>query len=220
MVHRVDNLAWDISEEADADRLSSETPCFTPGTMIATPEGEQPVERLNVGDDILTRDNGVQQIRWIGSRRMSGKELANAPHLNPILIKAGAFGGELPVRDMQLSPNHRVLVSSDATALYFEEREVFVAAKHLVNNRGVYEVESVGTTYVHFLFDRHEVVLSDGTWSESFQPGDMSLRGIGNAQRQEIYDLFPDLRERAYAKRYPAARRVLTAEEAAKLMDY
>jgi Ca2+-binding RTX toxin-like protein len=38
-------------------------PCFTPGTLIATPKGEMLVENLSVGDKIITRDNGIQEIR-------------------------------------------------------------------------------------------------------------------------------------------------------------
>ena len=197
----------------------SVTPCFTPGTVIATPQGARAVETLQPGDKVLTRDNGLQEIRWIGSKRVGGRDLAAAPHLNPVLIRQGALGNGLPERDMRVSPNHRVLVASDRTALYFEEREVLVSAKHLVNHRGVHDVPCTGITYIHFLFDRHEVVLSDGAWTESFQPGDRSLKGIGNAQRTEILELFPQLATREGVRRFPAARRVLSRHEAGQLGD-
>lgn len=195
------------------------TPCFTPGTMIATASGEAPVQDLRAGDSIVTRDNGLQKIRWIGARHYRGRELTTCPHLYPILIRAGALGGGLPERDMRLSPNHRVLVSSDQTALYFEEREVLVAAKHLVNNRGVFEIECLAATYIHFLFDAHEVVLADGSWSESFQPAAHTLRGIGNAQRQEILEIFPELARARGGDRFSPARRILSPNEALRLKD-
>ena len=62
--------------------------------------------------------------------------------------------------------------------------------------------------------DRHEVVLSNGAWTESFQPGDLTLKGMGNAQRAEIYDLFPDLKTEAGIEDYSAARRTLKRHEA------
>ena len=99
-----------------------ETPCFTPGTMIATPFGETRVEDLAVGDRIITRDNGIKPIRWVGRRHFGGRELATNPHLYPILVRAGSLGDNLPERDIRLSPNHRVLVTSAQTALYFEDR--------------------------------------------------------------------------------------------------
>ena len=200
------------------EEIENVIPCFTPGTMIATPTGERPVESLREGDKIITRDNGIQEIRWIGQRPLNGLDLARAPHLKPILVKKGALGNGLPERDMLVSPNHRLLVANDRTALYFEEHEVLAAAKHLVNNRGISVLNAPGTTYVHFMFDRHEVVLSNGAWTESFQPGDYTLNGMGNAQRNEIYELFPELRTEAGIEGYSAARKTLKRHEAALLL--
>jgi hypothetical protein len=107
-----------------------------------------------------------------------------------------------------------VLVANDKTALYFEEREVLVAAKHLTGLEGVDIVDVSETTYIHIMFDQHEVILSDGAWTESFQPGDMSLAGIGNAQRQEILELFPELATQDGINAYASARRSLKKHEA------
>src|SRR5690606_22901210 len=112
-------------------------PCFTPGTSIATPAGERLVEDLKVGDRIITRDNGLQEIRWIGRKTLDWKVLNANPHLKPVLIRQGSLGHGLPERDLMVSPNHRVLVANDRTSLYFEEHEVLVSAKHLLNHREV-----------------------------------------------------------------------------------
>ncbi|WP_370073885.1 Ig-like domain-containing protein [Salipiger bermudensis] len=189
-------------------------PCFTPGTLIATPKGERLVEDLEVGDRVITRDNGIQEIRWIGRKELTGFQLARKPHLKPVLIQQGALGKNLPEHDLLVSPNHRVLVANDKTALYFEEREVLAAAKHLTGLDGVDEVDTLGVTYIHMMFDNHEVVLSNGAWTESFQPGDLSLRGIGDEQRQEIFELFPELEHAEGLKAYGAARRSLKKHEA------
>ncbi len=193
-------------------------PCFTPGTRIATPRGEVTVENLKVGDRVITRDNGLQVIRWIGAREMSADEMAGATHLCPILISKGALGNDLPERDMMVSPNHRMLVANDKTALYFEESEVLVAAKHLTGLPGVCIAGEVATTYIHLMFEQHEVILSDGTWSESFQPGLQSLAGVGNAQRTELLELFPMLGTQAGIDSYVSARRSLKAHEAVLLV--
>jgi Ca2+-binding RTX toxin-like protein len=192
--------------------------CFTPGTMIATPRGEVAVENLRVGDKVITRDNGIQEIRWMGAKEMGWHDFAANPHLKPIMVKAGSLGNGLPERDMMLSPNHRLLVANDRTALYFDEHEVLVAAKHLVGGAGVQQVDSVGTTYIHFMFDQHEVVLSNGAWTESFQPGDYTLKGLGNAQRNEIFELFPELKSDAGLADYQAARKTLKKHEARLLV--
>ncbi|SDJ24653.1 Hint domain-containing protein [Lutimaribacter saemankumensis] len=202
----------------DFTEIEEIVPCFTPGTTIATPQGERLIEDLKTGDRVITRDNGIQEIRWIGAKPVTGVELAKNPHLKPVLIRKGALGNGLPERDMLVSPNHRLLVNNDKTALYFEEREVLAAAKHLVGADGIHEVDVMSTTYIHFMFDHHEVVLSNGSWTESFQPGDMSLKGVGNAQRNEIFELFPELRTREGIDDYQAARRALKKHEAKLLI--
>jgi Ca2+-binding RTX toxin-like protein len=192
-------------------------PCFTPGTLIATPKGEMLVEHLNVGDKVITRDNGIQEIRWVGANALTWADFTTNPHLKPVLVKRGSLGNDLPEQDMLVSPNHRLLVANERTSLYFDEHEVLVAAKHLVGAAGVNSIDSVGTTYLHFMFDRHEVVLSNGAWTESFQPGDYTLKGMGNAQRSEIFEIFPELKTDAGLAGYQAARRTLKRHEASLL---
>ena len=203
-----------VTGTLDFKNIENVIPCFTPGTLIATPRGEVAVENLLVGDKIITRDNGMQEIRWLGRRELSWSDLSLAPHLKPVLIRQGALGNGLPERDMLVSPNHRLLVANDRTALYFDEHEVLVAAKHLAAGKGIHSIDAAGATYIHFMCDRHEVVLSNGAWTESFQPGDYTLKGMGNAQRSEIYDLFPDLKTEAGLENYSAARRTLKRHEA------
>jgi len=196
------------------EEIENVIPCFTPGTRIATPQGERLVEDLQPGDRVITRDNGIQEIKWVGRKDVAASELDRNAHLRPILIRKGALGNGLPEHDLLVSPNHRVLVSNDKTALYFEEREVLVAAKHLTGLPGVDEVDSLGVSYIHIMFDRHEVVLSNGAWTESFQPGDHSLKGIGNAQRTELFELFPELVKEDGLTAYSSARRALRKHEA------
>jgi Ca2+-binding RTX toxin-like protein len=189
-------------------------PCFTPGTLIATAKGERRVEELVAGDRIITRDNGIQAIRWAGAREMTGAEFEVSAHLKPILIQQGALGGGLPERDMMVSPQHRVLIANEKTSLYFEESEVLVAAKFLTALDGIDVVDVSATTYIHIMFDQHEVVLSDGAWTESFQPGDQTLAGIGDASRDEILEIFPELATRIGIDEYTSARRALKKHEA------
>ena len=182
-------------EASDASGRT-EVACFTPGTLVATPRGERAVETLKQGDRIITRDDGIQEIRWVGHRELKGRELNGAPHVQPVLVSAGSLGNGLPERDLVVSPNHRLLVTRDRTALEFDQPEVLAAAKHLVGAPGIHRLEMARVVYLHLLFDRHEVLLTNGAWTESFQPGDRGLRGIGAGQRTELFELFPELRTR------------------------
>jgi len=188
--------------------------CFTPGTTIATMTGEVPVEKLQVGDRVFTRDNGAQPITWIGRKKISLGNGTLSQKLQPILIRKGALGYGLPDRDVLVSPNHRVLLAERAAQLLFEENEVLVAAKHLVGMPGVEHWVSAQVDYIHFMCEGHEIVLSNGAWTETFQPGDYSMAGMGAAQREEIYALFPELRAHASGQTFSAARRTLKRYEA------
>lgn len=207
-----------ISGRTNYSEIEQIIMCFTPGTMIATDKGEVAVESLKPGMRVFTRDNGLQKLRWAGRRDLTRAELAARPEFNPVLIRQGALGRGLPDRDMLVSPNHRMLITSDLAAVMFDDREVLVAAKHLTVMEGVDIVQADSVSYIHLMFDHHEVILGDGTWTESFQPGDMSLRGIGSEQRQEILSLFPELETVQGLEDYTSARRSLRSFEARSLL--
>ncbi|MEO0750577.1 MAG: Hint domain-containing protein [Pseudomonadota bacterium] len=198
---------------AGKEPLPKVVPCFTPGTVIATPSGEKPVEDLDVGDRVLTRDNGLQEIRWIGSSRLTAQDLKSSPDLRPVLIRSGALEHGLPEADILVSPWHNVLIQSASTHAFFDENEVLAAAADLTGIDGVDVAEVAEVTYIHFMFDRHEVVLSNGFWSESLRPDDAVMASMGQSQRQEIFSLFPELRDVEGRKAYQSARRALTRNE-------
>lgn len=190
-------------------QIAQVIPCFTPGTRIATPKGEKPVESLKIGDRVVTRDNGIRHITWAGQKTMQMQDLQISASMRPVLIRAGALGQGLPERDMIVSPNHRVLVVSDKAKRHFRESEVLIAAKHLTHLKGITPAAQPRATYIHFMCETHEIVLSDGAWTESFQPGDDTLQGIDADQREELFLLFPELATKEGLRRYRAARKTL-----------
>lgn len=183
--------------------------CFTRGTAIETDRGPVPVEMLQPGDRVMTRDNGPQPIRWIGSRGLSAARLARNPHLRPVRIRAGALGDGLPARDLTVSPQHRVLVRSRVAVRMFDSEEVLIAAKQLCQIDGIDLLDAAeGVEYHHFLLDRHEVVQSNGAESESLFTGPEVLKTVSPAAMREIFDIFPELRERDHC---PAPARPLAS---------
>lgn len=191
--------------------------CFTLGALITTPRGQIPVEDLTVGDLVITADNGLQAIRWIGRKRMTGARLQAYPELRPIRIRKDAFGEGMPERDMWVSPQHRMLVKSERTLLDYGENEVLVPAKGLLNDFSVtidYGLRE--TEYVHILFDNHEVVFANGTPTESFHPGHHALNTVEEDARDELFAIFPELMDDP--KEYgPSARLSLKVQEAKSL---
>jgi hypothetical protein len=167
--------------------------CFTPGTRILTDRGPVAVEDLVAGDLVVTRDHGLQPLRWVGRRDLSRLDLVANPNLVPVRIARGALGAG-PDRTMLVSPQHRFLVATARAELLFGEAEVLVPAKQLVGRtQATRALPDAGVAYIHILFDRHEIVQSDGVWSESFQPAERSLTAMEAEVRAEILALFPEL---------------------------
>ncbi|MBU2935678.1 Hint domain-containing protein [Pacificibacter marinus] len=168
--------------------------CFASGTLIKTCEGEIAVEDLKVGDKVLTLDDGYQPIRWIGMRKLSAQDLTENPKLRPIRIRAGALGNDMPTQDLTVSPQHRVLANSKIAERMFGVNEVLVGAKHLIELDGVEVAEDMAeVTYVHFLFEEHQIVFSNGARTESLYTGAEALKSISPKAREEIYAIFPGL---------------------------
>lgn len=172
--------------------------CVARGTLIETPDGPLPVETLSVGDRVVTLDGPPQPVRWIGSRHLSQQDLACTPTLRPIRITADALGPGVPSRDLLVSPQHRVLLDGWRAELFLAEPQVLVPAKMLVNDHSItvdHEVTEV--EYFHLLFDSHQIILTEGLATESFFPGDHAMDELDRAVRDEIVQLFPQLRDPA-----------------------
>lgn len=188
-------------------------PCFTPQSLIMTKRGLVPAGDIREGDLLVTRDHGYQPVNWIGRQALSREELARRTHLAPILIRRGALGDGIPERDMMMSPQHKMLWISAACSVSFGDPEVFVAAKHLTYLPGIEPIVPDRVIYLHFLFDQHEVVLADGAWSESFNPGRNVITGMDKDQSTELLELFPDLRGKRKSPAFLSARRSLKRHE-------
>ncbi len=170
-------------------------PCFVLGTHILTPEGQVRVEDLCIGDLVVTRDNGVQPVRWIGMSHVSAAQTARLPELRPVVIRQGALGENLPSADLRVSRQHRILVDDWRAELMFgAEDGVLVPAFALCNDSTVtVDHAPQAVTYYHVAFDRHEVIWSEGVETESFFPAARTVSAMNAAQRDELFTLFPDL---------------------------
>lgn len=168
--------------------------CFTKGTRIATERGEVPVEDLKPGDLVQTLDHGLQPIRWIGARHLSNTELAEQPNLRPIRISPAVMGLPDEERDLVVSPQHRILVTSKIAQRMLDHTEVLIAANKMLELEGVEVAQyESGITYYHMLCDDHEILFANGIPAESLYLGNETLKSLSPEGLEEIYALFPDL---------------------------
>ncbi|WP_141246536.1 Hint domain-containing protein [Actibacterium ureilyticum] len=183
--------------------------CFTAGTGILTPQGQRPIEDLRPGDLVLTADHGLQPIRWIGQRTVPAQG-----NMAPVLIREGVFNN---ARDLLVSPQHRMLIQGYQAQLITGQSEVFATAKHLIDGTNVLRHAGGTVTYVHLMFDRHEVIFAEGAATESFHPGQVGLDAVLAPAREELFRIFPELRSNPNAYG-PTSRTCLRRPEARALL--
>ena len=159
--------------------------CFTAGTLIDTPDGPRPIETLKAGDLVCTHDGPAKPLRWIGTTRVAAEG-----RLAPIVFAPGSIGN---TRVLRVSPEHRMLIRGWQAQLLFGQDEVLMAAKHFVNGDTIRACPGGTVTYLHMLFDEHELVMSEGAISESLLPVAQATVGFHDAAQAELRHLFPDL---------------------------
>ncbi|MDA9350773.1 Hint domain-containing protein [Planktomarina temperata] len=170
------------------------TPCFTAGTWIDTPAGARRVETLCVGDLVRTRHHGPQTIRWIGRRSVKLAPYFPKDKLRPIEISIGALGQGLPREPLRLSRQHRVLVSSPINQRIFGTQDSLIAAVKLTDLPGIHiDTDCTEVTYIHLLFDQHEVIFANGAPCESLHTGPEAIKSISPAARAELFAIIPEL---------------------------
>ena len=154
------------TQDGEADTLYSlgwETIlCFAQGTRIVTPNGEDSVENLRAGDMVLAmRDGqaGFEPLRWVGFMDVAvPRNAAMAAKTAPVLIKAGALAAGMPARDLRVSPDHAMEIDGN-----------LIPAKHLVNGVSIIQESWCRRVrYFHLELEAHGLLLSEGTWSESY----------------------------------------------------
>lgn len=135
---------------------------FTRGTRITLASGQQcPIENLAVGDRVLTRDDGVQELRWIGHATVRA-----VGNFAPICIREGTLSN---TSDLIVSPDHRLFIYQRRDRLGAGRSELLVKARHLVNGHSVVVQDGGFVDYFQLLFDAHQIIYAEGIAAESMQ---------------------------------------------------
>ena len=139
--------------------ITTDIPCFCPGTLILTEKGERAVEGLAIGDRVVTLSGQAREIRWIGRRGYDPARIeVGRTNILPILIRAGALGENTPRRDLHVSPGH---------AFYFEG--ALIPAGDLVNCASIVQRLSLERVeYIHLELETHDVIFAEGAEAESY----------------------------------------------------
>lgn len=204
-----------VTSQGSTTPTELEPTCFTPGTLIRTPTGERPVETLEPGDLVLTLDKGSVPVCFAHKRTLDTEHLANNPNHCPVLFRAGSMGQDLPVRDLIVSPQHRMLLRSPIVERMFGEPEILVPACQLVGQPGVTRISPAeGVEYVHILLDHHGVMFAENTATESLFLGEQATEGFSLRELDQISRHLP----KGAARNMQPARQFVRGKRLRKLL--
>jgi hypothetical protein len=145
--------------------------CLLTGTRITAENGLVEIEKIQIGDRVLTHRGVYATVRWIG--RMWFDKTPGEPWRSgvmPVKITASAFAPGIPARDLYVSQNHAIF---DGSAL--------IAAGYLVNGDTIVQ-EAPSTArldYYQLEFEQHEVIYAEGAAVESLRV-ENQRRGFDN----------------------------------------
>lgn len=161
-------------EDADEPGLSG----FGPGTLVTTPGGKVPVERLAPGDGVVTRENGVKRLRWIGRIGHGAVPLAATALLPPSAKR----------RPLLAAPGTRILITGAEVSVHFGLAAALARIGDLAG-----PARPVAGDVIVPLFDEHELLHADGHWCDSL------FLDRANVSLLAPYGPPPDIRHRRAA---------------------
>ncbi len=152
--------------------------CLLKGTLIDTPKGPVPVEKLAIGDLVKTVRGETLPVKWIGWQCLVSSGAEWNESIMPIRVKRHALGGKLPRRDLYLSPNHALLIDG-----------VLIRVKDLVNGHSIARIsEDDAIDYYNIVLDSHDVVFAEGVAVETYLMRDENYLSFTNfAEYQQLY---------------------------------
>lgn len=151
---------YDVTFDKDVGNFAvvpPDPPCFAEGTRIDTVDGPIAVEQLSVGDLVLTASGISRPITWIGHSLSRPAKSRRPQEFDPIRVRAHAFGDNLPLHDVRLSPGHAVYVDG-----------VLVPVANLVNGATIVQEAADEVRYFHVELETHDVLLAEGLPCESY----------------------------------------------------
>jgi hypothetical protein len=132
--------------------------CYAAGTRIMTERGEVAIEDLREGDRVVALHPGrTAPVRWIGWRHVDLRDHPRPWDVQPVRVRAHAFGEGRPRRDLVLSPDHAVFLEG-----------VLIPVRYLLNDTTIVQENRAEATWYHLELDRHAVILTEGLAAESY----------------------------------------------------
>lgn len=129
-------------------------------THVVTNGGWKPVEALEVGDLVLTFDNGLQPVADLHRENFQPASGQPTADRSPILLPAGALRNRRP---LWLMPDQGLLIESEIAMEDIGDPFAIVPAKALAGHRGIASATADGALEVtKIMFEGEEAIYVEG----------------------------------------------------------
>ncbi|WFE73294.1 Hint domain-containing protein [Roseinatronobacter sp. S2] len=165
--------------------------CFGAGTRVTMADGSLvPIEQLDQGDMVLTRDHGAQPVRWLGKVTLRGYGA-----FAPVVIPEGGMGN---LRSLKLAPRQRIFVYQRGDKRLGHRAEVLLQAHHLVGSAGITQNEGGFVDYYSLAFDAHQIIYAEGVPMESMLVSRAAVTRLPAALKSDLEARYPNLNHKPH----------------------
>jgi len=133
----------------------------------------------------MTRDNGVQTLKWAGTRMVRA-----VGAFAPVVITAGALGN---TEDLLLSQQHRLMISDWRAEVMVGAKDVLIRAADLVNDDTIYIRTGGFIEYTQLVFDTHQVIYAERIPAESLHVTAELMSELPSDMAYDLLSAFPNL---------------------------
>lgn len=123
------------------------------GTIVLTLDGEIPVEHLNAGDRVITRDTGIATLRAVHMREVT---------FTPYKISADRLGEGRPVADTFVAADQLILLRGLLSQALYNKDSAMVPVSRLADGEYISKCESQTMRIYELEFDAAHVIYANG----------------------------------------------------------
>lgn len=134
----------------DADKADNS---LVAGTVVFTLDGALPVEYLNPGDKVITRDSGIAVLREVRRTRRS---------VALVSVRAGSLGNTRPDRDAIFPASQEILIRDWRAEALFGASQALVPAHRLEDGEFIRPLGMQDVELVSLIFDTPHILYADG----------------------------------------------------------
>lgn len=142
-------------------------PSIAAGSLVDTPEGQRPIETLQLGDIVTTRSHGDQKLRWV----LKGQR-PNVGFDRQMTLPAPWLGLEA---DLNLTARQRVELPVDEVQQVLGQDIATLEAGAL--GQPINDPTCIEARCYQLLFDMHDCIRVNGIWVEACFVGRLGQSG-------------------------------------------